>query len=267
MPNQCTLTTAQHDHLFAALLTDRPEEHRFRSILRLRHQLRSPHAVVVASNAPEADLLRLGTGIRARLHGSSLVAAADDASPHVAWVIRAEEPGRATWAVSVAVEEARPLSVLITAQAPVVGPRALCASYHRAVVNGALARHARLPGPLIDPRDLVMPRIFSALDDGERALLLSPLRAVLDLTSAHRDSYVKTLIALLTTGSLAAAAEQLHIHVNSVRYRLARIEDLTGLSPDHVGDRLSLNIAAMLASFLENVQRSVDGELHAALAH
>jgi sugar diacid utilization regulator len=42
-------------------------------------------------------------------------------------------------------------------------------------------------------------------------------------------------------------AEQIHIHVNTAHYRLAKIEERTGVNLRHVGDAVELLIAAQLA--------------------
>jgi PucR C-terminal helix-turn-helix domain/GGDEF-like domain len=47
--------------------------------------------------------------------------------------------------------------------------------------------------------------------------------------------------------NVTKAAEQLHIHVNTARYRLAKIEERTGVDLRHVGDVIELLIAAQLA--------------------
>jgi DNA-binding PucR family transcriptional regulator len=63
----------------------------------------------------------------------------------------------------------------------------------------------------------------------------------------HRDAYVQTLEALHRHGgNCARAAQLLHIHPNTVRYRLSRIEEMTGLRLDDPQDRLRLDLAAML---------------------
>ena len=43
-------------------------------------------------------------------------------------------------------------------------------------------------------------------------------------------------------------AKQLHIHVNTAHYRLAKIEERTGVDLRHVGDVVELLIAAQLAA-------------------
>ena len=55
------------------------------------------------------------------------------------------------------------------------------------------------------------------------------LGPVLDLSPEDRAVILQTAHTWLATGgSSSAAADQLHVHRNTVRYRLRRIEELTG---------------------------------------
>ncbi|MGW6565441.1 PucR family transcriptional regulator ligand-binding domain-containing protein, partial [Streptomyces sp. NPDC054975] len=66
--------------------------------------------------------------------------------------------------------------------------------------------------------------------------LLGPLR---DHDSRHRTDLLKTLDTFLACdASWTACAAQLHLHVNSLRRRIARIEDLTGRDLSHLETRL-----------------------------
>ncbi|MFF6772297.1 PucR family transcriptional regulator [Streptomyces sp. NPDC012637] len=57
------------------------------------------------------------------------------------------------------------------------------------------------------------------------------LRPVLDLPAAERSRLVRTLEHwFAAAGSAAAAAQSLFVHPNTVRYRLRRVEELTGRS-------------------------------------
>ncbi|MFD9125870.1 helix-turn-helix domain-containing protein [Kitasatospora sp. NPDC059571] len=48
-------------------------------------------------------------------------------------------------------------------------------------------------------------------------------------------------------GSWARTAEALHIHVNTVHYRIRRIEELTGRSLARLEDRVDLRAALLCA--------------------
>ncbi len=76
--------------------------------------------------------------------------------------------------------------------------------------------------------------------------LLAPLRRY-DLE--HHGDLVKTLAAYLRCGGNATrTADALYLHRNSLRYRLARIQVLTGLDPDEPDARLALQIGILLTA-------------------
>ncbi|MEU8398427.1 helix-turn-helix domain-containing protein [Nonomuraea sp. NPDC048892] len=71
--------------------------------------------------------------------------------------------------------------------------------------------------------------------------LLSPL---LDYDRRHQSDLVRTLgIFLDRAGSWNACAELLHVHVNTVRYRIRRIEELTGRDLSTMADRVDFFLA------------------------
>ncbi|WP_326626539.1 helix-turn-helix domain-containing protein [Nonomuraea fuscirosea] len=71
--------------------------------------------------------------------------------------------------------------------------------------------------------------------------LLSPL---LDYDRGHQSDLVRTLgVFLDRAGSWNACAELLHVHVNTVRYRIRRIEELTGRDLSTMADRVDFFLA------------------------
>nr|WP_055503305.1 helix-turn-helix domain-containing protein [Nonomuraea pusilla] len=71
--------------------------------------------------------------------------------------------------------------------------------------------------------------------------LLSPL---LDYDRRHQSELVRTLgVFLDCAGSWNACAERLHVHVNTVRYRVRRIEELTGRNLSAMADRVDFFLA------------------------
>lgn len=77
-----------------------------------------------------------------------------------------------------------------------------------------------------------------------RARLLDPL---LDYDRVHRADLVATLDAFLRcSGSWTRCGEMLHLHVNSLRYRIRRIEALTGRDLSRLEDRVDFFLALQL---------------------
>ncbi|WP_204016778.1 PucR family transcriptional regulator, partial [Sphaerimonospora thailandensis] len=71
--------------------------------------------------------------------------------------------------------------------------------------------------------------------------LLGPL---VDYDRRHGAEMVRTLeVFLECAGSWNGCAERLHVHVNTVRYRVRRIEELTGKDLSSMADRIDLFLA------------------------
>jgi purine catabolism regulator len=101
---------------------------------------------------------------------------------------------------------------------------------NRVVSHSDLGSHVLLLG-LLDPEVL----------SGFREQVLGPVERW-DL--AHGTELLQTLRAFLSSGGRwRATAAHLHIHHNTLRYRLRRVELLTGRHLDEVADRLDMQIA------------------------
>jgi hypothetical protein len=78
-----------------------------------------------------------------------------------------------------------------------------------------------------------------------QASLLSPL---LDYDRDHGTELVRTLRVFLDcSGSWTRAAEAMFVHVNSLRYRIRRVEELTGRDLGSLADQAALLLALRLA--------------------
>lgn len=68
-------------------------------------------------------------------------------------------------------------------------------------------------------------------------------RALVEYDAAHETDFVATLRAILDSfGNAILVAEQLHLHVNSVRYRVKRISEITGVDLGDADARLALEL-------------------------
>jgi hypothetical protein len=77
-----------------------------------------------------------------------------------------------------------------------------------------------------------------------RAALLTPLLAY---DRDHGTELVSTLqVFLANSGSWSKAAEAMFIHVNSLRYRIRRIHELTGRDPRSLEDQAALLLALQI---------------------
>ncbi|MFB7511087.1 PucR family transcriptional regulator, partial [Streptomyces broussonetiae] len=85
-------------------------------------------------------------------------------------------------------------------------------------------------------------------DDVRRAFtarLLDPLK---DYDRRHRAELIPTLEAFLDCdGSWTRCATRLHLHVNTLRYRVGRIEQLTGRDLSRLEDKLDFFLALRMS--------------------
>jgi DNA-binding PucR family transcriptional regulator len=82
---------------------------------------------------------------------------------------------------------------------------------------------------------------------GAEALVRAQLGALLDYDARHHGDLVRTVAVLADSGwSASRAARRLFLLRNSVLYRRARIEEITGRRLDDPGQRLLLTLAVRL---------------------
>lgn len=112
------------------------------------------------------------------------------------------------------------------------------------------ARDAASHGlPVNEPERLSLTSLLLASEDVPLADManesLNPLRT---FDAAHGSELMATLESYLNNnGSVAAVAEELTLHRNTVRYRLAQITELTGYDPAVTTDRVQLWLALAVA--------------------
>ncbi|MFE3448209.1 helix-turn-helix domain-containing protein [Nonomuraea sp. NPDC059194] len=80
--------------------------------------------------------------------------------------------------------------------------------------------------------------------DVRRSFTRRLLEPLFDYDAKHQSELVRTLGAFLdTAGSWNACAERMHVHVNTVRYRIRRVEELTGRDLSTMADRVDFFLA------------------------
>jgi sugar diacid utilization regulator len=111
-----------------------------------------------------------------------------------------------------------------------------------------LGRH----GQVVPFEELGIHRLLLQVPDLEE--LRSFAREVLGALREHeaqRPGLLRTLaVYLRENGSLQRAARELHVHPNTVTYRLNRVEDVTGLDLDRYQDRLMAQVALEIVDAL-----------------
>jgi hypothetical protein len=107
--------------------------------------------------------------------------------------------------------------------------------------GGAVVSHA-----LTGSHSLLLALQDQDVLDAFRESLMAPLE---DYDARHGASLVTTLRAFLETGGRwQETADLLHVHVNTLRNRLERVESLTGRQLDVTPDRVDLWLALQAAS-------------------
>jgi hypothetical protein len=81
-------------------------------------------------------------------------------------------------------------------------------------------------------------------DDVRRAFAARILDPIVDYDTRNGSGLLETLTVYLdNSGSWSRVADQLHLHVNTVRYRIGRVEELTGRDLGRFEDRVDLFLA------------------------
>ena len=118
------------------------------------------------------------------------------------------------------------------------------------------ARHARrlaelrggrsrvIAGAEIDSHELLLASVPEEVQTSYRERLLGPL---LEYDRDHRSDLVQTLEQFLAhSGSWQRCAADMHVHVNTLRYRIGRVEELTGRDLSSLEHRVDLFLALKL---------------------
>jgi len=142
-----------------------------------------------------------------------------------------------------------PDALAVGVSEPARGPAALRAALDEArhAHGFAAARRAAavvVPANELASHLLLLAGVPAAARRAFRERLLGPLVAY---DRAHGADLLHTLDEFLrASGSWTRCAQTLHVHVNTLRYRIHRIEDLTGRDLDTFADRVDLFLALRL---------------------
>jgi DNA-binding PucR family transcriptional regulator len=120
--------------------------------------------------------------------------------------------------------------------------------YRRAQPYLTLAHAVGAGAGIVTVKELRLYAVLAGIPLSDRVeFVRDMLGPVLDLPEHKATELLDTLDAVYRRrGRIADAARALHLHQNSVRYRLNRIEQLTGLCLDVPAERLHLELAMRL---------------------
>jgi sugar diacid utilization regulator len=194
--------------------------------------LSSVEAMLIRIAPPAVVIARTDEVVAVVPHGSETEAASVAASVAEQCVVAAE--GR----------RLGPLAVGIGNPAPTTAT--IARSYAEARL--ALAASERMGdfGGITTFAELGIQRLFLRVPDLEdlRAFADSVIGKLLDGASTAGQEFLDTLaVYFAESGSLQRAAKRLHVHPNTVTYRIRRVEEITGLALDVHRDRLMAEVA------------------------
>jgi hypothetical protein len=130
-----------------------------------------------------------------------------------------------------------------TVHSGAIGLRAAAAEARTAAATVRATEHGR-GVRRFDPHGLTRTLVEWYASDTAQQAVRSVLAPLDQLGAKRRTEAIRTLLAYLEhQGSVARAAELLHLHRNTVRYRLDRIFGLLDVDPDDPDDRLMLLLA------------------------
>ncbi|MEV4316292.1 helix-turn-helix domain-containing protein [Actinocrispum sp. NPDC049592] len=114
----------------------------------------------------------------------------------------------------------------------------------RKLAELSASRTSIVVGDEVASHQLLLAAVPDELRRSFRAKILGPLTAY---DAQHRSELVRTLRVFLEhSGSWAATSAELHVHVNTLRYRVSRIAELTGRDLTQFADRVDLYMALQI---------------------
>ena len=197
-------------------------------------------------------LWEAAAALRLPRQGSFVVVAAQTSVPGVETIPRAEETLRhqgvqAVWRVEIDAQigvlvltPRVPLERLCTMLAELTnGPVGISEQYIKLDQTPNALRQARLaylaaapsPHSLVRYEDVPIAVLLATAPDAAASVANRILGPVLALPESECDNILSTLrVWFAEDGATSVAAEKMHVHRNTIRYRLRRLEELTGRS-------------------------------------
>jgi DNA-binding PucR family transcriptional regulator len=84
-------------------------------------------------------------------------------------------------------------------------------------------------------------------------LMAGKLGALRQHDEQHHTSYVESLATYLDCfGDVSAAAQSLHIHANTLRYRVNKLQEISGIDLSDPAERLDLLLQQQLLRILKD---------------
>ncbi len=242
-----TLRRSDPERELSAALTRRaPPEQIAAAAHRCGLDLSEPALVVVGIGRNAAPVIgeALGAG-----PNPSVMGPAAGPGEEVLAVVSADDPPRVVSSLREAVAFVAPAlgphALVVGVSDPVRGADGLLVAVEEARAAGRAADGSgphRIGGPdRLSSHGLLLAAVPDELRLAYRTRVLGPL---LEHDRRHRTDLVSTLKAYLDcSGSWSRCAARMHVHVNTLRYRIERIEELTGKDLRRLEDQTDLLLA------------------------
>jgi sugar diacid utilization regulator len=135
-------------------------------------------------------------------------------------------------------------------------------SFGEASLALELARRHTEPGAVFTAADLGLTGLLAAGGSSRKtleAMVVGTLGPLLSADSAEGTEYVRTLrIWLAQDRHLERTAALLHVHPNTVRYRVTRAQNVLGVDLKSVDNRFQIDLALRVLEVLRAVRASPD---------
>jgi purine catabolism regulator len=234
-------------------------------ILRLRHELTDPHIIMVGRWRGDVHpsirrLETLANGIVKAYHISALVRPSGE-EVRIFYRCEGENPSRdarrlAELMIAEGKKDYASSSIALGIGTVAPSPRAWRSSYLDAAAAADFARLTNANHPL-DAREIGVYRFLSAPGNREalRTLRDDILGELLEYDHKQNGDLLLTLEGFFNAnGHLTQTADNLHIHRNTLQYRLNRISELTGLDMSQPDTRLAIQLAVKAKRLLDGEQ-------------
>jgi DNA-binding PucR family transcriptional regulator len=123
------------------------------------------------------------------------------------------------------------------------GLAATASGYREALDAADIAQARGIRDRAVTLDEVLVDHIYRSSPCADR-ILAETMRPLIEYDRAHHGSFVTTLRAYLDAGlNLTRTAKAVHVHPNTVEYRLRRIRELSGRDPRNHDDLLTLSLA------------------------
>ncbi|HEY0736892.1 MAG TPA: helix-turn-helix domain-containing protein [Herpetosiphonaceae bacterium] len=211
----------------------------------LGYNLHQPHAaLLIASADGTLSAANIRDRLQALLRRQHLTAPHVLYDQHVLCLLPTDEQLEQAWQIVRLLADELAISAGISQPASTIGEWQR--AYSEASQTLALGQHLFGPYSLVAFRDLHIYRLLFELRSSPElwSFYHATLGTLIEYDRDHRAALIETLEAYFAAqGNLIQASERLHIHRNTLLYRLRRISQLNGINLECAEEMLALQVA------------------------